>query len=86
MNITDLGVIQKESLAIDQVLNGMQLIHHKVVSMLELVVDGTDVLSQKIAIESIVSPLTKSKVHNTATNFEKILDDILRFSRIFTRS
>lgn len=80
MNITDLAMIQKESFAIDEILDGVQLIHHKVVSMLKLVVNCTDVLLQEIIFESIVSPLTKFKVHNTATNFEKILDDVLRFS------
>lgn len=76
MDVVDLVIVERVSLSVDKVLDGVQLVHHGVVRVVHVVVNGFAVHPEQLVIELVVASLLQPQVHHPAKHFEQILYDV----------
>lgn len=80
MNVLDLRMGQAERFPVDDAPDRVELVHEDKVGISMVVVDGADVLPEKLVIERVVATLLELDILDTAANLKQIFDDIFALS------
>lgn len=70
VDVFDHASTQGEGLAVDQVLDGVELVHDREVWVLVVDLDRVAIGMKQPLIETVMSPLFKFEVHDSAKHFE----------------